>query len=859
MSLLVSLTCAAALAQEPRIDSVSPPEGPIVGGTVVTIRGTNFDAATIRLDRISVAPLFRTNDEVRLQMPRHDNGYVVISATNNSAAAYGEFLYVPPQIEDLTPGFITTVAGIGLFARDYGPARKATLSPEGIAIDKHDNLYIAEPGFDKVVRVSSAGTIEPFAGCGTTDADAGDPRDGGPATNAQLSFPHSVAIDDVGNVYVPDNHYRIRKVSAATGIISTIAGTGKCCASGDGGPAVLAQMGVPSFLAADRDDLFFIDWEAMRIRRIHFATGIISNFAGNGIPGFSGDGGPASEASINVGFNADFGALALDSEGNVYLGDYGNERLRKIDRRTGVITTVIDHVAIRALAIAPSGKIYFGNGGRIIEASANGTITRTWASQGESLEDGATTDQSYFNEAGGIALDSAGRLLFSDGSVGRIRRLELNTSKLETIAGSGPDVLGDGGRAIASLVGANGIDFTSSGDLIVADGNHVRKIDRAGNIVTIGGSGLVRPPKENLPALQVTLFAQQLEVTADGGIDLADGTNVNRIDPAGIYRFVVANGRGTCGYSGDGGPAKTADVCQVFGTARDSRGNLFVADTNNNRIRRVDAATGIISTFAGNGSPLGSQEHFGAGSFCGDGGPAFTACLNSPTGVAFDGNDNLFIADASNDRIRRVDRNGVITTFASSGTSTVSSDKIAYLYAHYGDRLVRFDDTGLQSIIAGGSQPQGFGGDGGPALAARLNRGAGYPGIAIDADGNLFFSDPQNRRIRAIRYGAVLPPPNATIALSVSGAAVRATVRDPSGRPAPSVRVEFDTPLSGPSLILSKEFAITDANGIAAVSATPNCVAGTFMITARPVASATTASVSVSNAGGPCRRRAARH
>jgi hypothetical protein len=140
-----------------------------------------------------------------------------------------------------------------------------------------------------------------------------------------------------------------------------------------------------------------------------------------------------------------------------------------------------------------------------------------------------------------------------------------------------------------------------------------------------------------------------------------------------------------------------------------------------------------------------------------------------------------------------------------------------------------------------------------------MNNGSQASGIAVDAEGNLYFQDASNRRIRAVRYGAVLAPAGATIAASANGSTIRVTVRDSRGVPAPSVRVDFTAPSSGASCTLSSSFAITDADGLAAVSCTANCISGTYSVSARPLTASSTASVSFTNATGPCRHRSVRH
>ena len=431
LSILVATYSVAQNA--PRIDSLGPDHGPISGSTAVTIRGAGFAGATVRLGRAIVRPLEQTDDAIALLMPPRENGYAVLSVANASGIAYAEFLYLPPPLASLRAGEITTIAGVGLHVRDYGDARQASISPEGIMYGPDGALYIAEPGPNKISRVTEAGAIERVAGNGVANASQAT-GDGGPALDAQISFPLSVALDGEGNVYIPDHNYRIRKVDATTGIISTVVGTGVSGFSGDGGPAIAARIGVPTFAAADDRDLFFIDFDAMRVRRFDFANGAIDTFAGNGLRGFSGDGGPATAASFDVG-NSDFGALALDAAGNLYLGDAGNQRIRRIDRVTGIITTVLGPSLpgggslgeIRALALHPDGTIFFA-GSRLGRATTSGEVLRTWSSTGRSLEDDTPIENAYMRQSSASPWTvreisySATRLDESSGSISKRKR-----------------------------------------------------------------------------------------------------------------------------------------------------------------------------------------------------------------------------------------------------------------------------------------------------------------------------------------------------------------------------------------------------------------------------------------------------
>jgi sugar lactone lactonase YvrE len=849
---------AAALAQQPRIDSVSPTQGAIAGGAIVSVRGANFNGATVALDGAAITPVSHSDSEVRLQMPPHDNGFAVISLRNASGSAYGEFLYVPPALADLPAGFITTVAGMGVFNRDYGPAKQANIGPWGLKLDRNGNLYIGGAGAGRVYRVRGDGTIERFAG-GSVGPQTGD---GGAAVDAYLVGPRDVAIDGADNVYLGSDTCRLRRVDR-NGMITTIAGGDVCGFSGDGGPASQARIGQPTFLAADADDLFFIDWNAMRIRRIHFSDGSISTFAGNGTRGFSGDGNAATSASFDLA-NNDLGGLALDATRNVYLADDGNGRIRRIDRVTGIITTFYkptpgtnDSVGgIRSLAFDRDGNLYYGGSGRIGKLSASGAFITSYGNGTYALPvDGAPAATSGLGHVVGMAIDAAGNILYSDDAINRVRRIDAATGLLDTIAGIGPAVIGENGSALATTINfLTDITFDHDGNLLVGETLRLRELDRNGNLLTIGGTGSFIGRFAPAPLNEVVIAPAGVEVTSDGGIDMADLSLIDHVDASGTLRW-IAGRSGVCGFSGDNGPATAAELCQAWDIARDRAGNLFIADTNNNRIRRVDAQSGIITTVAGSG-PVNGHEGYNHGTSCGDGGPAINACLNTPYGMAFDSAGNMFIAEGS--KIRKVDAAGNISTFADGlHVTKLIVDANDLLYAGRFTSLERYDRNGVRTILAGTLDP-GFSGDGGPALSAKVGIASQAAGIAIDRDGNLFFAD--GHRVRAVRYGAVLAPANASIqTAAASGSTIRATVRDGNGTPAPSVRVDFSAPAAGASCTLSSSFAITDANGVASVTCTPNCVAGTYSVTARPLTASASSSVTITNSAGPCRRRAVRH
>ena len=263
--------------------------------------------------------------------------------------------------------------------------------------------------------------------------------------------------------------------------------------------------------------------------------------------------------------------------------------------------------------------------------------------------------------------------------------------RIDTVAGGG---IGDGGPAVeAGLSFPVGVAVDGSGNLFIADrGKHrIRRVDPAGTITTVAGTGEGGFSGDGGPAVEAALFvAAGVAVDGSGNLFIADSWNrrIRRVDPAGTITTVA--GTGERSFSGDGGPAVEAGLSFPVGVAVDGSGNLFIADYGNHRIRRVDPA-GTITTIAGTGEE----------GFSGDGGPAVEAALSFPAGVAVDGSGNLFISDSRNHRIRRVDPAGTITTVAGTGERS-------------------------------------FSGDGGPAVEAGLS----FPvGVAVDGSGNLFIAD----------------------------------------------------------------------------------------------------------------------
>ncbi len=854
MPALLILLGAIALAQPPRIDSLSPSQGPIAGGTIAIVSGAGFAGASVVLDRTAVTPLSQSDSEIRLLMPAHDNGYAVVAVSNAAGTAYREFLYLPPRLNTLPPGGITTIAGVGRYDHAFGKATEAMIHANGFAFDGAGNTYIADPNGNRVYLVHADGTIERFAGNGDPGA-LDDSGDGKQALDVSMSFPHNVALDGAGNVYIPHANYRIRKVGP-DGIVHDVAGTGKKGLAVDGAQARQSAIGYPGWLAADKDDLFVLE-DAARVRRIHFADGTISTFVPDGNVSLPG---------------TDDGGLALDAAGNLYVLDAGNGRIRKVDRNSRAIETVVsvtdahgNPVRLSAFTVDRDGNFYYSPGGYIAKVAPGGALLAQWGkSSGPNgfSEDGTPAASALFAQINFLAVDPGGNLAFADTSVGRMRRINALTGKLETIAGMRPAIYAENGPATAAVLNtANGgdIDVAPNGELLIADSYNarIRRLDVLGNLTTIAGNGMLDGPADGAPALSTGVVPQAIHADP-GGIDVSPFGKLARLDNTGIFHEITRfHAPSICQYNGDGGRPIDAGLCQPWDMARDRRFDLYIADTNNNRIRRIDAATGLITTVAGNGAPPNGFERYGAGTECGDGGPALEACFNTPYGLVFDDDENLFVSDNFG-IIRKIDTAGIVTTYAKFPATKMRTDAAGSIFGAGGDTVSRFDRQGKLTVLAGGNG-FGFSGDGGPARAATLFGFGQSQGLAIDREGNLFFVDAGNQRVRAIRYGAVLAPPGATIQATTSGTTIRATVFHPDGKPAPSVRVDFTAPPLGATCALSAPFAVTDQNGVAAVSCTPNCNGGTYGVTARPLTSASSASVTFTNVARPCHQRSVRH
>jgi uncharacterized protein (TIGR03437 family) len=605
---------------------------------------------------------------------------------------------------------INTVAGDYPLG-DGGPGTKALLSnPWGVALDANGNLYIADTLDNRVRKVVIAtGVITTIAGTGV----AGFSGDGGAAVNAQVNAPGSVATDAAGNVYFTDvNNEVIRKVDT-NGNISTIAGTPLSGGSkGDGGPATSAQLGLHagSGLAVDAaGNVYVADSYNCAIREITVNNGNIATIAGTiGLCSYLGDGFPPTSAFLQYPFG-----IAIDTSGNLYIADTYNQRIREVSALTHLIQTIAGGKSAGAggdggsptsallnyplgVAVDAVGNVYIAdtsnNEVRVVTAGATPTINTIagGVKQGAGFSgDTGLATSAQLNAPASIAVNSSGTVYIADLDNNRVRYV--SQGLINEVAGA-DHAQGDGGKATAGyLYFPQTIAEDTAGNLYIADTNNnaIRKVTPAGIISTLAKVG----------------SPQAVAVDSSGNVYFSNADQVGKVDSKGNVTTIAGNGF-DAGFSGDGGPASAALLNNPQGLAVDSAGNLYIVDTNNHRIREISG--GNINTVAGSGGTC--LNPCSSGGFTGDGGPATSATLAFPYGVAVDSAGNILIADSNNHCIRKVTK-GIISTAAGTGTK------------------------------------KGYAGDGGPATAALLD---GPLGVAADASGNIFIADSYNNVIRVV-------------------------------------------------------------------------------------------------------------
>ena len=630
----------------------------------------------------------------------------------------------------LVPGDLYTLAGsaggVEGHSGDTGSATSALLGHvNDVVADSSGNLYIADTSNNRVQEVAAtthtqfgvsmtAGDIYTIAG--SASGTSGSSGDGGVATSALLSSPTGVALDSSDNLYIADQaNNRVQFVAAAacssscpwglsstgTGDIYTIAGTGTAGHTGDGGAATSAHLDLPTGVALDSSgNLYIADQYNNRVQFVAAAscssscrwglsatiTNDIYTIAGSasGTSGHSGDGSAATSALLD---GPD--ALSLDSSGNLYIADAGNSRVQFVAAAACTTSCPL------GLSSTTANDIY------TIAGSATGSSGSTG--------DGSAATSALLDDNWGVAVDSSGDLYIGDTDNNRVQFVAASscssscpwglsaTTKgdIYTIAGSATGSGGEAGErgpaTSALLDGVTGLGLDASGNLLLADpyNYEVQLVPTSACSASCSWAPFV--------------------------------TTTGHLYPA------AGSVEGTEGHSGNSGPATDALMGEVNDVVADSSGNLYIADTSNNRAQEVSATShtqfgismtaGDIYTIAGSAS--------GTSGSSGDGGVATSALLSSPTGVALDSSGNLYIADQANNRVQFVAA-GACTSSCPWGLSTTG--------------------TGDIYTIAG-TGTAGHSGDGGAATSAHLDLPTG---VALDSSGNLYIADQYNNRVQFV-------------------------------------------------------------------------------------------------------------
>ena len=638
------------------------------------------------------------------------------------------------------------------------------------AIDAIVPLDDAASTPDAVPRVSGVTTL---AGNGRVGADGTGGADG----TAEFVTPSAIAIDAAGNLYIADTSGQcIRKIDP-DGNVTTLAGNGTYgYVDGTGGADGTAEFFGPSGVAVDSAGNVYVADEYNNAIRVIDPDGNVTTLSGNGTAGFvDGTGGAQGSTEFN-----NPSAVALDSMGNLYVADLFNQRIRMVDASgntttiagngtSGLVNGVSSHAEFSfpdGIAFDSAGDIFVADGSnnQIREIDVNGNVT-TLAGQKQSGFADGNGGQASFYQPVGLAIDESNNVYVADSDNSRLRKID-SSGNVTTLSGNGTGGYADGtggANGIAEFSGPRGVVLDGSGGLYVADGGNsrVRRIDSSGNASTFAGNGFQSYVDGTGGANGTTEFNYPYSLTVDGAGNVyvvdTNNNNIRKIDLDGNTTTVAGNGL-YGDVDGSGGAGGTAEFNQPWGDAVDTSGNIYVADYGNNCIRKIDVQ-GNVTTIAGNGT---------GGFVDGSGGSQGTAEFSGPAGVVVDSAGNLYVTDSNNNSVRKIDIDGNVTTLAGNGNSGfidgtggmngtaefsypvgIAIDSNGILYVGDGNNysVRKIDSHGNVTTLAGNGNDGDIDGTGGMNGTAEFT----YPsGVAADSSGNVYVADYSEGAVRAI-------------------------------------------------------------------------------------------------------------
>lgn len=675
-------------------------------------------------------------------------------------------LHVPASAQPMT---ITHLAGGDGGNDSVDGSRDAARfnDPRGIALDAQGNLFVADSLNHTIRRVTPQGEVSTLAGMPGLAGYAD-----GAASEARFNHPWGVAVDGAGNVFVADSGNHTIRVVTRLGRVSTVAGLAGV-EGGDDGRGSTARFARPFALAADRDGtLWVVEYDGCSIRRVS-REGDVSTLAGrSGAMGFVDGTGGEARFSFPT-------AIALEASGSLLVADGNNYAIRRVTR-DGNVTTVVgpeDAGFSPGVATDPAGNVYILDRGYEIvkKLTPAGEMTVLAGLRTAPFSTGGSRDghgpDARFNSPWAITADAAGTLYVADTGNHLVRKVT-PTGDVSTLAGLvGAYGYADGPAREARFYFPRQIAADRSGNVYVADsGNHVvRRVSPDGTVTTLAGRPGQSGSADGVGGAARFQLPAGVALDPLGNVLVADAGNqtIRRIAPDGKVTTVA----GTAGaYAGADGVGAEARFFSPLGVACDAHGNVFVADTGNATIRKIDSH-GRVTTLAGAAGQHGSAD-----------GPGVSARFDTPYAVAVDARGSVFATDHFSGTIRKIDPDGRVTTLAGQALAwdhvdgpgdaarfyfpagiAIDASGTLWVADAWNQSIRKVTPDGVVSTVAGpdGSSvsavcqayPVEAGRSDGCAKSARFSS---PEGVAVGPDGSLYVADTQNH---ALRVAPPLPLP----------------------------------------------------------------------------------------------------